>query len=83
MYDIPGRVNNLYKEPQTLWEPEEEIEVSPGYPPQCEFTRATGQGTAEYCEAMGPPPQLASQNDDRTWLWGFICVVLLLVAFHS
>ena len=83
MYDVPGRVNNLYKEPVTRWEPEEEIEVSPGYPPQCEFTRATGRGTAEYCEAMGPPPQIASQNDDRTWLWGFICVVVLLAVFHS
>ncbi len=84
MYDVPGRVNNLYKDPQVPYELEAEPEtVDPGYPPQCEFTRATGAGTAQYCEAFGAPPQLASAPRDTTWIWSLICVGLLILVARS
>lgn len=83
MYDVPGRVNNLYKDPQVpyILEPEPDV-VEQGYPPQCEFTRASGRGTVDYCNTLGPPQPLASQPK-TPWISGFICVLALLLILRS
>ena len=84
MYDVPGRVNNLYKDPQVPYEidHEPEDEVGPGYPPQCEFTRATGRGTLDYCNALGPPPKLES-SQDKQWIVSLLVALVLISVFAS
>lgn len=83
MYDVPGRVNNLYKDPQVPYELEEEQDtVPPGYPPQCEFTRATGRGTIDYCNAIGPPPKLESAHDSQ-WIMSLLVVFVIIALVSS
>lgn len=83
MYDVPGRVNNLYKDPVVPYpieaEPDEAISE---YPPACEFTRATGRGTAEYCKSFGQPPPLTPPSQNP-WIVGLICVVVFLLVVRS
>lgn len=65
--DVPGRVNNLYKE-NLIVEPTVEVtrideEVSQG----CKFARAAGYGTLEYCsmpsDDVPVPPRLFQLDD--------------------
>ena len=65
--DVPGRVNNLYKEKLTI-EPTVEVkrideEVSQG----CKFARAAGYGTLEFCsmpsDDVPVPPRLFQLDD--------------------
>lgn len=65
--DVPGRVNNLYKE-KIIIEPTVEVkrideETSQG----CKFARAVGYGTLEFCSTTADdvpiPPRLFQLDD--------------------
>lgn len=66
--DVPGRVNNLYKE-KLIVEPTVEVtrvdeEISQG----CKFARASGYGTLEFCsmpsDDVPVPPRLFQLDEN-------------------
>lgn len=77
MYDLPGRVNNLYKEPQFNPEIQPEEPAEYDYPPACEMTRATGNGTLAYCNSIKRP--YYEREEHVRYIWIAIFVILFMI----